>query len=92
MKNLQNSNFYHTPGMHFRQAKKQTAAEAAVPSLSLAEGLTVGTLVHGRIGLVGANQDMIQRAIVLRIAMIGAGLDGTLDALIGLAVHRSFLL
>ena len=59
---------------------------------SFTEGLAVGALVHGRIGLMGAHQNVVQGAVVLGIAVVSAGLDGTLDALIGLAVHSSFLL
>ena len=75
-----------------KQNSKSAAAEAAAPFLSLAEGLAVGTLVHGRIGLVGAHQNPVQRAVVLGIAMVCAGLDGTLNALIGVVVHGSLLL
>ena len=55
--------------------------------LSLAEGLAVGALVHGRIGLVGTHQDLIQRAVVLILAMICAGLDGAFNTLVCMAVH-----
>ena len=43
---------------------------------------------------MGAHQNVVQRTIVLGIAVISAGLDGTLDALVGLAVHdvSSFIL
>ena len=59
----------------------------------LAEGLTVGALVHGGGGLVGAHQDPVQRAEVLGVAVVGTLLDGTLDALVGVAVHiRSLLI
>ena len=61
--------------------------------LFLAEGLAVGALVHGRILLMGAYKDAIQGAVVLGVAVIGALLDGALDALIGMTVHvfSSFL-
>ena len=41
---------------------------------------------------MSANLDMIQRTIVLGITVVSTGLDSTGDALIGLAVHNSFLL
>ena len=61
-------------------------------SLLLSEGLAVSALVHGRILLVGAYQDAVQRAIVLGIAVISALLNGAFDALVGIAVHVLFLL
>ena len=60
--------------------------------LLLAEGLAVGALIHGGIGFVGANQNTIQRAVVLGIAMVGAGLDGALNTFVGIAFHHDFLL
>ena len=41
---------------------------------------------------MGANQNSIQRTIILSITMVGAGLHGTLDALIRMAIHFLFLL
>ena len=58
----------------------------------LAEGLAVGTLIHGGVGLVGAYQNAVQRAVVLSITVVCAGLDGTLDALVSMAIHIHFLL
>jgi hypothetical protein len=60
--------------------------------LSLLEGFAVGTLIHHGVAFVGADHDPIQRAIVLGIAVMGAGLNGAFDALIGMAVHTYFLL
>ena len=53
------------------------------------EGLTVGALVHGGMILVGTHQDAVQRAVVLGVAVIGAGLNGAFDALVCMAVHKS---
>lgn len=36
---------------------------------------------------MSTNHDAIQGTIVLGITVVGAGLNGTLDALIGLAIH-----
>lgn len=55
--------------------------------LLLTEGLTVGALVHGRICLVGTYQDSLQGAEVGILAMVGALLNGTLNALVCMAVH-----
>ena len=60
--------------------------------LLLAEGLAVSALVHGRILLVGAHQDLVQRAVVLSVAVVSAGLDGAFDTLVGIAVHCDILL
>ena len=53
----------------------------------LAEGLAVGALVHVRIGLMSAHQDTVQGAVVLGVAVIGALLNGALNALISMTVH-----
>lgn len=37
---------------------------------------------------MGTNQDTIQRAEVLGIAVVCAGPNGTLDALVSVVVHR----
>ena len=58
---------------------------------SLAERLAVGALVLGGICLVSTNEDPIQGAVILAVAVISAGLNGTFDALISVTVH-SFLL
>ena len=55
--------------------------------LLLAEGLAVGALVHGGVGLMGAHQDAVQRAVVLVLAVISALLDGAFDTLVGMTVH-----
>ena len=60
--------------------------------LALAEGLAVGALVLSGICFVGADQNAIQRAVVLAVAVISALLYGAFDALVGMAVHIHFLL
>ena len=71
---------------------KNAAAIAAAIGLSLAEGLAVGALIHGRVGLMGTNHDLIQGAVVFSVAVVSAGLDGAFNALIGMAIHILFLL
>ena len=61
-------------------------------SLLLAEGLAVGTLILGRIGLVGTHQNALQRAEVCFIAMMRALMDSAFDALVCIAVHSLRLL
>ena len=60
--------------------------------LLLAEGLAVGTLIHGGVHLMGAHQNLVQGAVVLTLAVVGTLLDRTLDALVGMAVHIDILL
>ena len=60
--------------------------------LLFAEALAVSTLILGGVSLVGAHQNPVQRAVVLMVAVVGAGLDGTFDALVCIAVHIVFLL
>ena len=56
--------------------------------LLLAEGHAVGALVHGGIHLMGANQNLVQGAVVLVAAMMGALSDGTFDTLVSMAIHN----
>ena len=60
--------------------------------LLLAEGHTVGALIHRGAGLVGAHQNLVQRAVVLVLAVVCAVLNGTFDALVGVVVHLKILL
>ena len=55
--------------------------------LLLAEGHTVGALVHGGIGLVGAHGDPVQGAVVCILAVVSALLNGAFDALVGMTAH-----
>jgi hypothetical protein len=41
---------------------------------------------------MGTYQDALQRAVICFIAMVCTLMNGALDALIGIAVHGSFLL
>ena len=58
----------------------------------LAEGLAVGALIHSGIGLMGADQDPLQGAVVGIGAVMCALLNGAFDALVCVAIHKSFLL
>ena len=85
---------YHTDSPIIRQEsyREKAVAFATAFRLLLPEGLAVGALVHGRILLMGADQDLIQGAVVLSLAMMGALLNGALDALVCMTVHLIFLL
>ena len=61
------------------------------PSL-LAEGLAVGALVRGGIGLVSTNQDPVQGAVVCLLAVMLALLDSALNALVCMTIHGIILL
>ena len=54
------------------------------------KGQAVRALIHGRIALMRANLDLVQRAIILHITMMGALLYGAFNGLIGRNVHISF--
>jgi hypothetical protein len=60
--------------------------------LLLAEGLTIGALIHSGVGFVGAHQNAVQRAIVLSVAVVCARLDGAFNALVGMTIHSNLLL
>ena len=60
--------------------------------LFLYEGQAVGALIHGRIGLVGANRHAVERAVILIGAVIFTVADGTADAMVCVAVHKLHLL
>ena len=60
--------------------------------LLLAEGHTVGALVHSGICLVGAYQNALQGAVICLVTVMGALLYGAFDALVCIAVHSRFLL
>ena len=65
---------------------------AAVSHSLLAEALAVGALILGGVGLMGTHQNPVQRAVVLMVAVVSAGLDSAFDALVCIAVHIVFLL
>ena len=67
--------------------KNAAAIAAAFMPLSLAEGLAVGALLHGGVHLMGTHHDLVQRAVVLGVAVVSALLDGAFDALVGIVVH-----
>ena len=94
---------YHTGLSPARQGKKATAnaaaglrrvppGSAAADDLLFAEGLAVGTLIHGGVDLVGTHQDAVQGTVVLVLAVVGALLDSAFDAFVGMTAHCVFLL
>ena len=94
-KNLQFFPFscpYHKGFRPLRQEKKAAANTPQPIVLLLPEGLAVGALVHSRVCLMGAHQDLVQGAVVLVLTVVSAGLDGAFDALVCMAVHIEFLL
>ena len=72
--------------------KNAAATAAAFLPLSLTEGLAVGALILGGVYLVGTYQNAVQRTVVLAVAVVSALLNSTLNTLVCLAVHNSFLL
>ena len=63
-----------------------------LPFSLCAEGLAVGALVSSGIGLMGTNQDPLQTAEVRILAVMGALLNGTLNALVCMTIHGVLLL
>ena len=61
-------------------------------ALLLAEGHAVSALVLGGICLMGTHHDLIQRAVVLLIAMMCTLADSAFDGFVGMAVHKNSLL
>ena len=59
--------------------------------LLLSERLTVSTLIHGGVHLMGTHHNAVQRAVVLIFTMMRTLLNGTLDTLVG-TIHLIFLL
>ena len=51
--------------------------------MHLLEALAVRALVHGRVLLVGAHADAVQAAVLLVLAVVGAGDHRALDGLVG---------
>lgn len=80
-----------------RIAKAAWALDARRPSLHFQlmhrfKRLTIGTLVLRRIPFVGTHLNLAQRAVFAAVAMIFAGIDSTLDAVIFIAlVHNNLL-
>ena len=72
--------------------KNAAATAAAFLPLSLTEGLAVGALVLSGICFVGADQNAIQRAVVLAVTVVSTGLNGAFNTLVGIAVHVFLLL
>jgi len=58
------------------------------------EGHAVRALLHRGIGLVGADLDALERAVVFVAAVVPALGNGALDAMVGMAItaHERFLL
>lgn len=76
--------------MAVRQGKLRQLGlpQSSFLQLLLAEGHAVGALVNSGIHLVGAHQDLVQGAVIFVAAMMGTLCDGTLNTLVGMAIHR----
>ena len=62
--------------------------------LLLDEGQAVGALVHRRVALVRADSHVVERAVVLAVAVVAAGDDVTFNCLVCLVckIHSKDLL
>ena len=56
--------------------------------LLLSEGHAVGALILSGVALVGTHHDLIQGAVVLVVAVVGAGAHGAFDGFVGMAIHK----
>ena len=77
---------------HEKPLRRTSGAAVLIRVLLSVEGLAVGALLHGRIGLVRADLNAVQRAIVLGAAVMLALRDRASDAMVRVAVHVSDLL
>ena len=77
-----------TDGCPSRKTAAAYAAAVHPVQLLRAEGHAVGALVNSGIHLVGAHQDFVQGAVIFVAAMMGTLCDGTLNTLVGMAIHR----
>lgn len=48
------------------------------------EALAVGALIHGGMGLMGSHLDLVQRAVVVAVAVVRTGPDGAGNAVVGM--------
>ena len=73
---------------------KRTAEAVLICRLLSVKRHAVGALLGSGIGLMGTHHDLIQRAVVLRTAMILALVDGALNVVVSTArmVHSYILL
>ena len=58
--------------------------------LFLAEGHAVGALIHGGVAFMGADQNLLQRAVVGGIAMMDALGNSTFNVLVCVGIHSIF--
>jgi uncharacterized MAPEG superfamily protein len=85
--------FYHTEFRRIRQEKtRQHELPRKIRQLLLAEGHAVGALIHGRICLMGADQNSVEGAVVFAVAVVCALLDGAFNGLVCMTIHNEILL
>lgn len=71
----------------YRSRLSGQAGEVHGQVLLARKGKAVSALIHGGVALMGADLDLIQRAIVLQIAVMRALTDGAFNGLVCFAVH-----
>ena len=69
------------------QASPAQAGEAFRHLLLSCERQAVGALIDCRIALMSADDNLVQRAVVLQIAVMGTLADSTFNGLVCFAVH-----
>ena len=74
--------------MEFVKKKRgSSCCRAKYALLLLAEGHAVGALINGRVGLMGANKNAIQGAVVFTVTVVCTLLNGTLNGLVCMTIH-----
>ena len=73
-------------------SRGKAAAYAAAEPLLLPEGHAVGTCIHSGIGLMGANQTLVQRTVICLFAVVSALMNSALNGLVCMTVHNLILL
>ena len=77
----------HCPAISCHRTVVFAAPCPRIAGLLFPEGLAVGALIHGGVRLVSAHQDLLQRAVVFVVAVVGALGNGALDTLIRVTAH-----
>lgn len=67
-------------------------ADSGFRRLLLTEGLAIGAVGLSGVYLVGAHHNVIQGAVILAAAVVGALLNGAFDGLVCMAIHDHNLL
>jgi hypothetical protein len=68
------------------------SAIAVVAGFVYHKGFAIRALAYRRIGFVGAHHNAVQGTVVLGVTVVSALLNGAFNTLVGMTIHRQFLL